>query len=53
MRFAPLIVTDVPTLPLAGVKPVIVGGRFATTVKFVELSAIPAIISMVIDTGKG
>jgi len=41
LRFAPLIVTDVPTLPLAGVKPVIVGGRFATTVKFVELIAVP------------
>jgi hypothetical protein len=41
LKFAPLIVTEVPTLPLAGVKPVIVGGRFATTVKFVELIAVP------------
>lgn len=49
LRFAPLIVTDVPTLPLAGVKPVIVGGRCATTVKFVPLCAVPPPVVTAID----
>ena len=39
VKFAPLIVTLVPTGPLAGVKLVIVGG--GTTVKLVALVAVP------------
>jgi len=31
VKFVPLIVTLVPTGPLVGVKPVIVGGALATT----------------------
>jgi hypothetical protein len=37
----PLIVTLVPTGPLAGVKPVIVGGALLTTVKLFVLVAVP------------
>ena len=40
VKFVPLIVTLVPTGPLAGVKPVIVGAG-ATTVKLVALVAVP------------
>jgi hypothetical protein len=40
VRFVPLIVTLVPTAPLAGVKLVIVGVKF--TVKLVALVAVPA-----------
>jgi len=39
VKFVPLIVTLVPTAPLVGVKPVIVGGF--TTVKLVALVAVP------------
>jgi hypothetical protein len=39
----PLIVTAVPTGPLVGVKPVIVGGGF-TTVKLDALVAVPAVL---------
>jgi len=38
VKFVPLIVTLVPTAPLVGVKPVIVGGF--TTVKLVALVAV-------------
>lgn len=41
LRFAPLIVTDAPIPPLLGENPVIVGGRFATTVNDDELVAVP------------
>ena len=40
MKFVPLIVTLVPTGPLAGVKLVIVGAG-GTTVKLVALVAVP------------
>jgi len=40
-RFAPLIVTDVPTPPPLGEKLVMVGGAMATTVKLVPLVAVP------------
>jgi hypothetical protein len=46
VRFVPLIVTLVPTAPLAGVKLVIVGVKF--TVKLVALVAIPAEVVTVI-----
>ena len=39
VKFVPLIVTLVPTGPLVGAKPVIVGGF--TTVKLVALVAVP------------
>ncbi len=44
VKFAPLIVTFVPTLPLVGVKPVIRGA----TVKFVALVPVPAAVVMLI-----
>jgi hypothetical protein len=40
VKFVPLIVTLVPTIPLVGVKLVIVGG--CTTVKLVPLVPVPA-----------
>jgi len=40
VRFVPLIVTRVPTGPLAGAKPVIAGG--GTTVNAMLLLAVPA-----------
>jgi len=40
-RLLPLIVTAVPTPPLAGVKLLMVGGAFATTVKLELLVAVP------------
>jgi hypothetical protein len=40
-KFTPLIVTDVPTPPLAGEKLVTVGGAAVTTVKFALLLALP------------
>ncbi len=39
LKFVPLIVTVVPTRPLVGVKPVIVGGK--RTVKLLALVAVP------------
>jgi hypothetical protein len=41
LKFVPLIVTLVPTGPLVGVKPVIVGGALLTTVKLFVLVAVP------------
>ena len=41
VKFVPLIVTLVPTGPLAGVKLIIVGGALLTTVKLFELVAVP------------
>jgi hypothetical protein len=41
LRFVPLIVTEAPTAPLLGENPVIVGGRFATTVNVDALDAVP------------
>jgi hypothetical protein len=41
VKFVPLMVTLVPTGPLAGVKLVIVGGALATTVKLFVLVAVP------------
>jgi hypothetical protein len=41
VKFVPLMVTLVPTGPLAGVKLVIVGGALATTVKLFVLAAVP------------
>ena len=38
-NFVPVIVTTVPTMPVVGVKPVIVGGFF--TVKLFALVAVP------------
>jgi hypothetical protein len=37
LKFVPVILTDVPTGPKAGVNPVIVGAGAVTTVKFVAL----------------
>jgi hypothetical protein len=41
VKFVPLMVTLVPTGPLAGVKLVIVGGALLTTVKLLVLVAVP------------
>ena len=42
-KFVPVIVTDVPTGPLDGEKPLMVGGAPApVTLKFVELTSLPA-----------
>src|SRR5207245_6549495 len=43
VKFVPLIATLVPTAPLVGVKPVIVGG-LATTMKLPVLVAVPACV---------
>jgi hypothetical protein len=42
VRFVPVITTELPTAPLVGEKPVIVGGSAAETVKEVVLVAVPA-----------
>jgi hypothetical protein len=44
LKFVPVIVTDVPTGPKAGVNPVIVGAGAVTTVKFVALVFCPAVV---------
>ncbi len=45
----PVIVTDAPTMPLVGVKEVIVGGLSAVTVKLPLLLAVPP--GVVTETG--
>jgi hypothetical protein len=42
VKLVPLIVTDVPTGPLVGLKEVIVGATAIVTVKLVELVAVPS-----------
>ena len=44
LKFVPVIVTDVPTGPKAGVNEVIVGVGAVTTVKFVALVRCPAAV---------
>jgi hypothetical protein len=44
LKFVPVILTDVPTGPEAGVNPVIVGAGAVTTVKFVALVRCPAAV---------
>ena len=41
VKLAPLIVTLLPTCPLVGEKPVIVGAGVVTTVKTAELATLP------------
>jgi hypothetical protein len=47
VKFVPLIVTLIPTIPLVGVKLVIVGG--CTTVKLAALVAVPADVVTLIE----
>ena len=47
VKFVPLIITLVPTGPLAGVKPLIVGGL--RTVKLPELVAVPpSVVTLIV-----
>jgi hypothetical protein len=41
VKFVPVMTTDVPTGPLVGLKPVIVGAGWAVTVKLDEQEAVP------------
>ena len=46
VKFVPLIVTLVPTGPLVGVKPVIVGGALTTVKLFVLVAVPPGVVTL-------
>src|SRR2546425_7987966 len=46
LNLVPVIVTGVPTVPMAGVNPVITGG--VVTLKSLALEAVPAVLLMLI-----